>query len=91
MNAFIQQGIYKDIYNGTKISISNKFCSFELSIIYTSNNPGKKLLCMFSTLIILRNFLSIKSAFILKGFLKDHVTLKTEVMTDENSALPSHE
>ncbi len=31
-----------------KISISNKFCSFELSIIYTSNNPGKKLLCVFN-------------------------------------------
>ncbi len=41
-----------------------------------------------STKILVFSNINAKSAYL--RFLKDHVTLKTRVMTAENSALPSH-
>ncbi len=86
-NTFIQQrhklikGDSKYIYIVTKIkhykkSISNKCCSFELSIHQRilKNNGFNKNMRRFRIL-----------------FLKDHVTMKTEVITAETSALSSQE
>ncbi len=63
--------------------------------LYTSNNPGKMYIMYVSinTVFNLDHFKKFieHQISILKVFLKNHVTLKTEVMTEENSALPSQE
>ncbi len=64
-----------------KISISNKCCPFELSM-------QKKKCIMVSTNILssttVFNIASSKTISILECFLKDHVTLKTDVTASEN-------
>ncbi len=62
------------------ISISNKYCSFELSIKEYWKKFGKKYWAqLFLTLIIIIRDASWVLICILEWFLKDHVTLKTEV------------
>ncbi len=71
------------------ISILNKYCCFEISILQTILKKSItvwKNASMYKKSMFLEHQISI-----LEWFLKDHVTVRTGVMDDENSALSSQE
>ncbi len=69
------------IYNDTKKSYLKSMLSFDLSI---NKRIMKQCLKNIINVFNIDHLLSIDSA---KTFLKDHVTLKTRVMAEVNSAL----
>ncbi len=103
--AFFQQGHIKwiksdseDIYHVT--NISNKCCSLKLYILIKESltNISKNVFPqtysaaqLFSTFDINNNMFPEHQIDLLEWYLKNHVTLKTGIMTAENSALPSQE